>query len=62
VAEYPADAPQRWFVFAAGGGLQGHLTLPPAFELEAVRGDLLLGVHRDELDVQTAVVLRFDEG
>ncbi len=59
VAEYPAAPPQRWFVFAAEGGLAGHLTLPDGFELEAVRGDLLLGVARDDLDRQTAVVWRF---
>lgn len=58
VAEYPAAPPQRWFVFAAEGGLAGHLTLPDGFELEAVRGDLLLGVARDALDRQTAVVWR----
>ena len=62
IAEYPATAPQRWFVFEHGGGLAGHVTLPDGFELEAVRGDLLLGVGRDDFDRQTAVVLRHSNG
>ncbi len=61
VAEYPANAPQRWFVVDPEEGLIGDLRLPDGFELEAVRSDLLLGVARDAFEVQTAVVLRYRE-
>jgi len=58
VVEYPGRVRQRWLVWAPDGELAGVVQLPVRFELEAVRGDLLLGVQEDELNVQTAVVYR----
>ncbi len=61
VVEYPGQGWQRWLVWAADGALVGVVRLPQRFELEAVRGDLLLGVQKDTLDVETAVALRLVE-
>lgn len=39
-------------VFSADGPLLGKVELPPGFEIEEIGSDYLLGVRRDELDVE----------
>jgi hypothetical protein len=44
---------ERWAVFDAGGRLLGELALPDGFELLEIAPDLVLGIQRDELDVES---------
>jgi hypothetical protein len=51
-------------VYDADGCLAAVVALPARFELKDVRGDRVVGVHRDDMDVETVVVyaLRREEG
>ena len=49
-----------WDVFDPEGRYLGQLTMPTKFQPIAFRGDVLYGVQRDELDVQSVVRLRID--
>ena len=49
-------------VYDAEGRLVGVVPLPGGFELKDVRGDHLVGVQRDSMDVETVVVYGFDAG
>lgn len=50
-ARWPAW-PSYWTVFDVDGGLLGEVELPDRFRLHAVGGDWVLGVWRDEMDVE----------
>ncbi len=67
VGEYPgpemvipgARMPERqWLVFAPEGELRATLRTPTGFRLHFVRGDMLLGVHTDELGVESVRAYR----
>lgn len=64
VEEYrrPSDqGPNRWFVFEEDGHLRCVATLPDdLLGLLNVRGDRLLALHRDELDVEYVVALQVE--
>jgi hypothetical protein len=55
-----AGPPRRWTVFGADGTLRATVTMPPAFDLRQVAGDLAMGVWRDELDVEHVRVYGVD--
>jgi hypothetical protein len=48
----PADARPRWTVFAPGGHMLGLVATPPGLRITDIGHDYLLGVWRDELDVE----------
>lgn len=46
------DAPSVWDIFEASGRFLGSLELPPRFEPFEIGGDYVLGVLKDELDIE----------
>jgi len=48
-----ATGPVAWSVFAPDGRLRATVDLPPRFEPTEIGEDYVLGVSRDELDVET---------
>jgi hypothetical protein len=48
---YPA-VPVTWTVLASSGELLGEVAVPPQFRVLQIGGDWILGVGRDELDVE----------
>ena len=48
---YPAS-PQRWTVFSRNGELLGEVTVAEQFKVLQIGADWVLGVGRDELDVE----------
>jgi len=59
-ARYPA-VPRTWTVFTATGELLGEVTVPDRFKVLQIGADWLLGVGRDELDVEYVRVYRIDK-
>lgn len=51
-----------YHVLAPDGRWLGSVRLPPRFELLAVGGDRVLGVQRDEFDVQAVTVYELRAG
>ena len=51
----------EWEVFDAEGRYLGVVTLPERFTPVNVKGDMLYGVWRDELDVQYIMRLRLNQ-
>lgn len=60
VEEYPSPGTnvQTWHVVAQNGTPLGAIAMPAGFQLREVGDDYVLGVWRDELDVQTVRVYR----
>lgn len=54
------DAPARWSVFDPGGRLLGTLETPARFRVTDVGDDYVLGVWRDELDVEQVHLYRLE--
>ena len=52
------DQPQEWLVLAADGTWLGTVGIPDGFAVSDITMDAVLGVWRDELDVQHPQVLR----
>jgi hypothetical protein len=50
--------PSRWWVFDGAGRLLGRVSLPAGLEVHAIRGDRIVGVARDELEVERIQVHR----
>jgi len=50
------DAPQRWIVFDDSGAWLGRMTLPSRLTTLEVFDDRIVGVERDDLDVERVVV------
>src|SRR5690606_11906385 len=42
----------RWLVFGAGGRLRARVTMPAGFEPTQIGPDFVLGIARDEFDVE----------
>ena len=57
-----ADGPERWTVFDSAGAWLGTLTMPERFDLHQVGADLVLGVARDELDMEVVELYPLDRG
>lgn len=51
--------PREYHVIGADGAWQGHVTFPERFDVMDIRGDLVLGQVRDEMEVQGIAVYRF---
>lgn len=51
----PSDSVAQWQVFEPSGRWLGTLTLPPDLRVLEIGEDYLLGVRRDEFDVETVV-------
>lgn len=63
VARQPSDSdPTSARIYDAEGRLVGTLPLPGGFQLMDVRGDRLVGVQKDVMDVETVVLYRFTAG
>lgn len=52
------DAPGAWWVFDPSGALLGEVALPAGFQVDAIRGDRVVGRWEDELGVARARVYR----
>lgn len=50
--------PSRWWVFDEAGRLLGRVSLPTGLEVQAIGGDRIVGVARDELEVERIQVHR----
>jgi hypothetical protein len=50
--------PSQWDILAYDGKLVGALTLPARFTPSALHGDQLVGVEKDELDVESVAIYR----
>ncbi|MEX0894015.1 MAG: hypothetical protein WEB88_17735 [Gemmatimonadota bacterium] len=61
VGAYPTDpaAAQAWSVFDGAGGLLAEVAMPPGFQPLSIRGELIAGIWRDELDVEHVHVHRY---
>jgi hypothetical protein len=63
VGHVPGAQPGRWWLVEGGGGVLGHVALPPTLDRVLHIGeDELLGVERDELDVPYVVAYRIARG
>lgn len=62
VQDYPADeeAAARWTVFGPGGEPRGRVVVPPRFEVKEVGSDYVLGVRKDEMDVERVEMYRLE--
>jgi hypothetical protein len=60
VADYlaPGDEQPRWRVFDPEGRMLGTIETPIGFTIHEIGSDYLLGVERDELDVEKVVIYR----
>jgi hypothetical protein len=52
------DDPTLWYVFDPDGSWLGSIMTPPRFTVFEIGEDYLLGVRRDELDVEHVQLLR----
>lgn len=52
--------PSQWDILAYDGRLVGALTLPARFSARALHGDLLVGVEKNELDVESVAIYRLE--
>jgi hypothetical protein len=57
-----ADRGSVWTAFNRAGQVRLHFTLPPRFDLRAVRGNTLYGVGYTENDAQTVRLYRLSAG
>jgi hypothetical protein len=48
----PGESGSRWAVFDAEGAFLGHVAMPDDLEVTEIGADYVLGIHRDELDVE----------
>jgi hypothetical protein len=48
----PGDERSRWSVFTDEGELLGEVDMPPGLRVLDIGPDYVLGLHRDELDVE----------
>lgn len=60
-AMYP-DLPERWEVFSPGGDWLGTVRTPRGFAPSDIGSDWVLGVERDELDVEYVALYRLIKG
>ena len=58
----PLRPPERWWVFDSSGRWLGEVETPENFLVKSISGGLLLGISRDELDVEEVRVYRIDRG
>lgn len=58
----PGANAESWAVFDTTGAFLGEILMPEGFELLHVDGENLLGVHRDEYDVEALMGLRVRKG
>jgi hypothetical protein len=63
VGEYSADPryPPRYRVFSETGLFRGWVVMPPRFEILDVAPGLVLGVHRNDLDVAAVALYPIEE-
>ena len=53
---------RRWWVFDPDGRWLGEPPVPTDIDVKEVGSDYLLGVRRDDLDVESVVMYRLDRG
>jgi hypothetical protein len=56
------DEPRKWEVFDPAGAWLGTLSTPARFSVLEIGRDYVLGVRRDDLDVEHVQVLRLRRG
>jgi hypothetical protein len=59
---HPGDSPERWALFHPDHVYLGDLSLPPRHTLLETGEDYVLALGRDELDVESVVLLPLDRG
>ena len=57
-----APGPSQWWVFGKDGTLRALATLPQGLRVESIGSDFVLGVTRDELDVERVVRFGLEKG
>jgi hypothetical protein len=57
---HPSRLPSRWDVIDAGGVWLGAVAMPAGFRPLQIGGDWILGLHRDELDVERVELRRLE--
>ena len=62
VAPYrrPGQEPRRWMAFEPDGTFSCHLERVPLSSIHEIGADYVLGVHADELGIESAVLYRLD--
>jgi hypothetical protein len=58
--QFPWEPASRWAVFASDGSFLGHVDMPAGLTVHQIGPDWILGVSRDELDVQRVALHRLD--
>lgn len=58
----PGEPRSRWSVFSAGGELLGTVLMPPGIHVLEIGADYVLGLQRDELDVEYVKRYRLYKG
>ncbi len=58
----PDRGPRSWGVFDRNGTFLGRVRTPASFDLHVIADDYVLGVHRDEFDVETIRRYRLSRG
>ena len=48
----PNPKPTRWSVFDPQGNFLGEIVMPAGFEISSITGDRVIGIYRDEFDVE----------
>lgn len=56
------EGPPSWVIFDRTGEPTARTRTPKGFDIVDIRGDLVLGVSRDEFDVPSVVLFRIKEG
>jgi hypothetical protein len=62
VYSWERGAQTRWLAVSEAGEVIGEVSTPPGFEVHQVGPDFLLGIHRDDLEVETIVLHRLRRG
>ena len=56
----PWAGANRWGVFSPEGNFHGHVEMPDRFQVMSIARDYVLGVSRDEFDVERVELYRLD--
>jgi hypothetical protein len=59
---WEGDAASDWWIFDPSGEWLGSIRTPPAFEIEEIGADHIVGIRRDEMGVEYVTVLGLDRG
>ena len=61
-SEQPGEVRCSWSVFSSSGEFLGLVEMPPAIEVLEIGSDYVLGLHRDEFDIEYVQFFRLQRG